>query len=66
MESTEDYQTTETKLKRIASLSAADRGMVFTQVIHHFNVESLQTCYHELDGRKARGSDGVEQTTRQT
>ena len=51
---------TEMKLKRIATLSAANREMVFTNVIHHFNAESLRTCFHELDGKKAIGSDGID------
>jgi group II intron reverse transcriptase/maturase len=28
--------------------------------MHHFNEESLRTCYQELDGKKAIGSDGVD------
>ena len=27
--------------------------------MHHFNVESLAACFHELDGNKALGIDGV-------
>jgi RNA-directed DNA polymerase len=60
MNSTEDLILTETKLKRIAALSAANPEMVFTHVIHHFNEESLRTCFHELDGQKAIGSDGID------
>jgi RNA-directed DNA polymerase len=51
---------TETKLKRITELSAANPEMVFTNVIHLFNVDSLQTCFHELDGKKAIGNDGID------
>jgi len=51
---------TETQLKRIATLSAAKPKMKFTQLMHHFNEESLQTCYKELDGKKAIGSDGID------
>ena len=51
MKLTESSKVTETKLKRIAALSAANSDMVFTHVIHHINKESLQTCFHELDGR---------------
>lgn len=54
---------TEMKLKRIAALSAANPEMVFTHVIHHFNVDSLRTCFHELDGKKAIGSDGVDKVS---
>lgn len=60
MEFTEDSIVTETKLKRIAALSAANPEMVFTHVIHHFNEESLRACFHELDGKKAKGSDGID------
>jgi len=59
MKVTETYKMTETKLKRIAALSAADPNMVFTNVMHLFNEESLRACFHELDGKKAIGSDGI-------
>ena len=57
---TESIETTETKLKRIAALSAAKPDMIFTHVIHHINKELLTTCFHELDGRKAIGIDGID------
>ncbi len=60
MKFTETYILTETKLKRIAVLSAANPNMVFTNVMHLFNEESLRACFHELDGRKAIGSDGID------
>ena len=60
MEFTETYILTETKLKRIAALSATDPGMVFTNVMHLFNEESLRACFHELDGKKAIGSDEID------
>ena len=60
MVSTEDTIMTEIKLKRIAALSAANPDMVFTHVIHHINEESLRTCFHELDGKKAIGIDGID------
>jgi group II intron reverse transcriptase/maturase len=60
VEHTEIPPTTETKLKRIATLSAENPEMRFTQLMHHFNEESLLTCYQELDGKKAIGSDGVD------
>ena len=63
MEFTEDSITTETKLKRIAALSAANPDMVFTHMIHHINEESLRTCFHELDGKKAIGIDGVDKAS---
>ncbi len=57
---TDNLVATETKLKRIAALSAANPEMMFTHVIHHFNEESLRACFHELDGKKAIGIDGIE------
>jgi RNA-directed DNA polymerase len=63
MEFTENSIVTEMKLKRIAALSAANPEMVFTHVIHHFNTESLRTCFQELDGKKAIGSDGIDKAS---
>lgn len=63
MEFTETQLMTETKLKRIAALSAADPNRMFTNVMHLFNKESLRTCFHELDGKKAIGSDGIDKAT---
>ena len=60
MKVTETYKLTETKLKRIAALSAADPNRVFTNLIHLFNEESLRACFHELDGKKAIGIDGID------
>src|SRR3989344_124052 len=60
MEFAETYILTETKLKRIAALSAANPDMVFTNVMHFFNEESLRASFHELDGQKAMGSDGID------
>lgn len=54
---------TEMKLKGIAALSAANPDMVFTHVIHHINEESLRACFHELDGKKAIGIDGVDKAS---
>ena len=56
----ENLELTTTKLKRIAALSAAKPNMVFTHVMHHFNEESLRACFHELDGKKAKGIDGID------
>lgn len=58
---TSDYPiTTETKLKRIAWLSSKDKTKKFCNLMHHFNVESLQVCYSELHGNKAVGTDGID------
>jgi len=51
--------TTQTKLKRIAWLSAMDKGKQFNCLLHHFNDESLAECFQQLDGKKAVGTDGV-------
>ena len=59
MESTEFQQTTTTKLKRIAKLSRHDSSKQFDSLMHHFHVDSLRDCFHELNGKKALGNDGV-------
>ena len=59
MEPSELPQSTRTKLERIAWLSPKDPNKVFHQLMHHFNEESLTRCFHELDGRKAVGTDGM-------
>jgi group II intron reverse transcriptase/maturase len=56
---TEHTQMTTTKLARIAWLSGRDPKKKFDCLMHHFNVESLTTCFHELDGKKATGIDRV-------
>ena len=50
---------TDTVLRRIAWLSARDASKRFDSLMHLFNQESLAACFHELDGRKAVGADGV-------
>jgi group II intron reverse transcriptase/maturase len=60
MRFTENLEATEAKLNRIAMLSKANPKMVFANVIHHFNKESLTACYHALNGKKALGSDGID------
>jgi hypothetical protein len=56
---TETHRTTDTVLRRIAWLSARDASKRFDSLMHLFNQESLAACFHELDGRKAVGADGV-------
>ena len=57
---TTDFQfDTETKLKRIARLSASDPKKSFNNIIHHINKEPLTECYHLLNGKKAIGIDGI-------
>lgn len=50
---------TDTKLTRIAWLSARDPHQRCAGWMHHCNEESLAACFHELDGKKAVGIDGV-------
>ena len=59
MSTTETHRTTDTVLRRIAWLSARDASKRFDSLMHLFNRESLAACFHELDGRKAVGADGV-------
>lgn len=60
MENTEAPVIAETALKRITTLSAGDPEMKFTQLMHHFKKENLLACYQELDGKKAKGNDGID------
>ena len=59
METTDFPLMTETKLKRIAWLSARGHRKEFNNLMHLYNLESLAECFNELDGRKAVGADGV-------
>ena len=59
MDTTEIREPTATKLARIAKLSASDGLKRFDSLMHLFSEESLATCFHALDGKKAVGIDGV-------
>ena len=59
MGTTDSRLTTETKLKRIAWLSAKDHRKEFSNLMHLNSVEALAGCFNELDGRKAVGADGI-------
>ncbi len=59
MESSEFYDITKTRLKRIAWLSSRDTDKEFHQLMHYFNEESLKVCFRELHGNKAVGIDGI-------
>src|SRR6202035_3446726 len=48
---------------RIALLSRDDPRRRFESLMHHFNEESLKECFHELDGKKAVGVDGINKET---
>ena len=60
MGTSETCSITDTKLKRIAWLSARDPDRQFDSLMHLFNKESLAGCFHELDGGKAVGIDGMD------
>ena len=63
MGATETLSITKTKMKRIALLSKEDPRRSFESLMHHFNEESLKECFHELDGKKALGADGIDKET---
>lgn len=63
MKYSDDYEITATKLNRIAVLSKANPKMAFSNLLHHFNVESLSACFQELDGKKAVGVDDVDKAS---
>lgn len=56
---TKPEDRTETKLARIAEQSRQDPRMELKWLMPHFNRESLEQCFRELDGRKATGADGI-------
>ena len=56
---TKPLSATATKLNRIAKLSSEDPLMEFKWLMPHINKESLASCFHELDGKKAVGIDGI-------
>lgn len=49
----------ETKLERIAEISANSPGPEFTSLYHLINKEMLLQCHKELDGNKAVGVDEI-------
>lgn len=49
----------ETKLARIAQLSAENPNMEFTSLGHLINYDMLKSCHVSMDGDKAVGIDGV-------
>ena len=52
----------ETKLARIAEISKERPKEVFTSIYHLINKELLIQCHKELNGKKAKGIDGVTKT----
>lgn len=59
MHNTECNTEMETKLKRIEKLSSEDPKKEFNWLIQHFSKENLISCFHKLDGKKARGIDKI-------
>ena len=49
----------ETKLERIAEISASSPRPEFTSLYHLINKEMLMQCHKELDGSKAVGMDEI-------
>lgn len=50
---------TTTKWERIARLSKRDPNKTFDNLIHMFNEDNLEECFHKLDRKKAIGIDGI-------
>lgn len=49
-----------TNLEWIGEKARREPKLVFTSLYHHISdVDNLRACYDSLDGRKARGEDGV-------
>lgn len=48
-----------TKLTRISQLSAEREEVVFRQLMHHFDKDSLRDCFSKLGTKSASGSDGI-------
>ena len=63
MGASETLSVTKTKLNKIALLSRQDPRRSFESLMHHFNEDSLKECFHELDGKKAVGVDGIDKET---
>lgn len=57
--STKSAELTATKLTRIAQMSRERPDCELRWLMPHFNVESLKSCFDELDGKKAVGADGM-------
>lgn len=59
MRTIESRLNTKTKLTEIAWSSARDPHKTYHSLMHLFNVGSLQSCFDQLDGKKAVGIDGM-------
>jgi RNA-directed DNA polymerase len=58
----QSHSATNTKLNRIAWLSKQDPGKEYECLMHLFNTESFEECFHQLDKDKAVGVDGITKT----
>jgi len=54
-----DGSSWETKLQRIGERSAQERELVFNNLGHILDADRLRELYHQLDGSKAVGIDGI-------
>ena len=52
MSPAETHYTADTKLQRIAWLSARDASKRFDNVMHLFSEESLAACFQALEGKE--------------
>ena len=48
-----------TKLARISEMSRNNPEMIFTSIGHLINKDLLKECHESMDGKKAKGIDGV-------
>lgn len=55
----ESQENTDTALSEIAYLSSRKPAQVFHSLMHHINEGSLRRCFDKLDGKKAKGVDGI-------
>ena len=58
----EPQQRTRTKLTEIAWSSAHNPQQEYHSLMHLYSVESLRSCFKQLDGNKAVGTDSVTKT----
>lgn len=56
---TADGDQKKTKLECIGKRASLQKDTVFNNIGHVLDVDLLRECYHELDGKKAIGIDGV-------
>jgi RNA-directed DNA polymerase len=62
MRTSESQVITDAALAEIAWLSSNNPQQVFHSLMHHFNMDSLRSCFEKLDGKKALGVDRISKT----